>query len=52
MARPFRIEFPGALHRVISKELGLGLVIHYLSIKWGYEYGLIEAPDLSLLPLA
>jgi hypothetical protein len=52
MARPLRIGFPGALYRVISKELGLGLVIQYLSRKWGHEYELIEAPDLALCHLA
>ena len=52
MARPFRIEFPGALYRVISKEVGLGLLIQYLARKWGHEYGLFEVPDLTLCHLA
>ena len=49
--RPLRIGFSGALYRVISKEVWLGLVIQYLTRNWGYEYGLFEVPDLALCHL-
>ena len=48
MARPFRIEFPGALYRVISKEW---VVTRYLAKKWEDVYGFFEVLDLALCHL-
>jgi hypothetical protein len=42
MARPFRIEFPGALYRVISKEW---VVTQYIAKKWEDVYGFFEELD-------
>ena len=46
MDRPLRIGFSGALYRVISKEVWLGLVIQYLSRNWGMSMDFSKCPIL------